>query len=288
MEPLFLINSIYMISPICRIRLYQLFNKFIRSYSQEDIDNLYQLIENKKSDSEIIEWVISRKNKKDSSAKAISTSITMDSAKRGEKFAIEWMEVLGDFSDKKFSNFLDIGCNTGSITVPFGKKLGLGSDQIHGIDITNFGLQTIKPIPGFSYQQYDGYHIPHPDANFDIVTCAMVLHHVEYPQILLPEIRRIMKPNAILLIKEHNCYESSLEWLIELEHMLYEVTESDTTYEDFKKRYYQKLFTKKSLDTLMASNGFTKIKIKSTKILKKYYTYNPTKNFYRIYAKIEI
>jgi len=281
MEASFLINSIYMISPICRNRLYQLFNKFVRFYSQEDIDKLYQLIENKKSDNEIIDWVVSRKNKKDSSTKAI----TMDSTKRGEKFALEWIEVLGKFSDKKFSGYLDIGCNTGSITVPFGKKLGLGSDQIHGIDITNFGSQTIKPIPGFSYQQYDGYHISHPDAKFDMVTCAMVLHHVEYTQILLPEIRRIMKPDAILLIKEHNCYEKSLEWLIELEHMLYEVTESDTTYQDFKKRYYQKLFTKKSLDSIMESNGFNKIEIKSNKILNKYYVYNPTKHFYGIYTK---
>ena len=44
-------------------------------------------------------------------------------------------------------------------------------------------------------------------------------------------------------------------------------------------------FTKKSLDSIMESNGFNKIEIKSNKILNKYYVYNPTKHFYGIYTK---
>ena len=280
MELSYLINSIYMISPICRNRLYQLLNKFTRSYSKTDVEFLYQLIENKEPDKKIIEWIISKK--------ATLKEITMDSKKRGEKFSLEWNEVLEGIKHPQFSTYLDIGCNTGSITVPFGQKLGLKSDKIYGIDVTNFGAQKIKPVSGLVYPQFDGYRIPHADSMFDVVTCSMVLHHVEYPQILLPEIRRVMKSDAILLIKEHNCYEPVLEWMIELEHLLYEVTDTDTTYDEFKKRYFQKLFTKKSLDTLMYSNGFTKMKIRSPKINQKYYTYNPTKNFYRVYVKTNI
>ena len=276
-EPLYFITSIYTINPIYRNRLYQLINKFTYKYSKKDVEHLYHLIQSNEPDHKIIEYVISRKS--------TIKEITMDSKKRGDKFATEWSEII---PKGKYTNYLDVGCNTGSITVPFGTKLGLKSANIYGIDITNFGAQTIKPLPGFTYTQYDGYHIPHPDEKFDIITCSMVLHHVKYPQILLPEIRRVMKLGGIILIKEHNAYAPQLEWLIELEHLLYEVTESNTTYDEFKKNYYQKLFTRETLDDLMLGYGFEKKDVDSERIIRKYYVYNPTKNFYQIYIKKSI
>jgi SAM-dependent methyltransferase len=47
---------------------------------------------------------------------------------------------------------------------------------------------------------YDGVTIPFPDNHFDSVFSSEVLEHVFNPDVILPEIYRVMKPGANLLL----------------------------------------------------------------------------------------
>lgn len=183
---------------------------------------------------------------------------------------------------------MDIGCNNGLITIAFGKNLGLENKQIFGIDVNNFGEQQIKPISGFEFTYYDGYNIPFEDNTFDLITCSMVLHHVKYQHILLAEIRRVMKPAGIFFIKEHNCYDDNLYWLILLEHLLYDVLDHHIGYDEFIKSYYLNLHSEKEFTNIISSYGFTKKNIESDHIKNLYYSYNPTKHYYSIFVKNEL
>lgn len=49
------------------------------------------------------------------------------------------------------------------------------------------------------YVNYDGVHLPLPDASVDIIYSKSVLEHVREPQQLFQELRRISKPGAIHL-----------------------------------------------------------------------------------------
>ncbi len=53
---------------------------------------------------------------------------------------------------------------------------------------------------------YDGRHIPLPDNSFDALVCSEVLEHVFDPDIILQEIRRVLKPEAMVLVTVPFCW----------------------------------------------------------------------------------
>ena|ERR1700722_5582721 len=53
---------------------------------------------------------------------------------------------------------------------------------------------------------YDGKHIPFPDESFDALFCGEVLEHVFDPELVLPEIRRVLKPDATALLTVPFCW----------------------------------------------------------------------------------
>lgn len=273
-----MMTTIYHASPIYRNRLYQLLNKFVVRYRISNMSSIYKQIEEGSDDSIIIKMLQTNTPSQQ--------QLAMDSTKRGDRAAEDLFHVLESINNKySITSYLDIGCNNGSITVPFGEKLSLDSNHIHGIDVVNFGAQTIKPFEGFDYKQYDGYNIPFEDESFDLLTCLMVLHHVERPADLIKEFNRVMRKSSIIIIKEHNSYDPLLDNLIELEHMLYETIERNVSYEKFKEDYYQGLFDKDQLNQLMSDCGFSRLKIDSDFLVRKYYGYNPTKGYYTAFRK---
>ena len=48
----------------------------------------------------------------------------------------------------------------------------------------------------------DGSRLPFADADFDLVTCNSVLHHLAQPQDLLTEVSRLAKPGGAILIRD--------------------------------------------------------------------------------------
>lgn len=53
---------------------------------------------------------------------------------------------------------------------------------------------------------YDGKHIPFPDESFDALFCGEVLEHVFDPELVLPEIRRVLKRDATALLTVPFCW----------------------------------------------------------------------------------
>jgi len=98
--------------------------------------------------------------------------------------ARELPEVRGDV--------LDVGCGE----MPFRGMLPAGVRYV-GIDVpqaTTFGMTRSDAIVAF-----DGSHIPFPDGSFDHILCTEVLEHAEHPQMLISEMRRVLRPGGSLI-----------------------------------------------------------------------------------------
>lgn len=86
---------------------------------------------------------------------------------------------------------LDVGCGDGTIDHLISQQLP--GVTIEGIDVA---VRTDAHIP---VCPFDGIHIPHPDASFDVVMFVDVLHHTDDPLLSLQEARRVGK---MILIKD--------------------------------------------------------------------------------------
>lgn len=269
----------------CRQRLIELLGKFTYSMPKKYTRQIYYMVKKGVPDRQIINYISANKNNIHSPQTIFAVEKNMASNKRGMRMAGTLYSFLKQIPFKQPINYLDMGSNMGTITVEFGKKLNLGPTNIHGIDVETFTSQKIVPIQGFTFNYYDGVSIPYENDYFDIVTCTMVLHHIKNVDLVVDEINRVMKKNGILIIKEHDVECESIEWLVYLEHILYDVLDYGVKYDDFVKNYNQYTFNKNSLTNLMNRHGFKLELISDAQFLKNNIKYNPTNNYFAIYIK---
>lgn len=111
---------------------------------------------------------------------------------------------------------LDIGCEGTEGPEIIGEILGMTEDNIRCINIRDWigtyedtdRLKKRGEDPRFSY--YDGINIPFDDSEISVVVMTMVIHHVsdDNKELLLTEVYRVMEPGGILIIREHDSYDT--------------------------------------------------------------------------------
>ncbi len=89
-------------------------------------------------------------------------------------------------------NAMDFGCGSKPYRSVFNVASYIGIDYETEVSQKN----SLMAADAF----YDGKTIPFPDAHFDSVFSSEVLEHVFNPDEILPEIKRVMKPGAHMLL----------------------------------------------------------------------------------------
>lgn len=253
-----------------------LLGKFIRAWPVQQVQEIYSMIAKKETDDKIIEYI--RVNRPIGNAKVY------DNVGRSDRAA----NIINKFlpADFRATNYLDVGCNQGHTSIKIGTMLGLNSSHIYGIDLENFGPQQIQPSQDFLYMKYDGINIPFENKSFDFVSSIMVLHHVEEIDELLTNINRVTQTNGYFLIKDHDVFSEYVDWLVYIEHMMYDVIDYGMTYDDFKKSYRQYTYNRAQLAQLIEKYGYKLIKTSDNRFSSQWLKYNPTQHYYALFKKI--
>lgn len=162
-------------------------------------------------------------------------------------------------------NYLDYGCAEGAITAEMGKYLNLEKKQIFGADVRAI------PDEGFRFIQLDPEHVESPpepnsilpmmsDASISIITCSMVLHHVQHPLQTLQELRRVIRPDGCLIIREHHCDNPEMAAVLDIIHGLYSLSWSTPIeWPNFIDEYRARYLSQRELDCLAYRAGFMRI-----------------------------
>ena len=87
---------------------------------------------------------------------------------------------------------LDVGCGNGFIAHHL---TGMGSTVV-GVDV---GDSTKARI---GYMRYDGRHFPVQSSTFDTVLLCYVLHHAQNFELVLSEVRRVLRADGLVVIYE--------------------------------------------------------------------------------------
>jgi deoxyribonuclease-4 len=110
--------------------------------------------------------------------------------------------------DSRFA-YLDVGCGNGNITAAVACALDLPPDRACGCDIKappedqpQDNLQ--NGACRYTFSTCSTVKLPYPDASFNFITLYMSAHHFENQDAMLSEVRRVARPNARLLLREHD------------------------------------------------------------------------------------
>lgn len=107
---------------------------------------------------------------------------------------------------------LDVGCGNGYIAHHLSAMLGT---SVMGIDVADAAEAPIE------YREYDGRNFPLANNSVDAILLCYVLHHTQDVNLVLSEIRRVLRPQGLAVIYEDIpvtlwdrfiCWTHDLEW----------------------------------------------------------------------------
>ena len=97
---------------------------------------------------------------------------------------------------------LDAGCGAGSITV--GLAAAVADGEAIGVDVSDEAIEAARETASSAgrsnlrFEVADICALPFEDASFDAVFCHAVLQHLREPLGALRELRRVMRPGAVI------------------------------------------------------------------------------------------
>ena len=128
-----------------------------------------------------------------------------------EEYTFDWFEIMenyryeiepfihsiAQFSRHSGKRVLEIGVGAGTDHLQWARS---GVD-LYGVDLTEIGIEITKKrlkLYGFESNllRADAEKLPYEDNYFDIVYSWGVIHHSETPELIIEEIRRVLKPNG--------------------------------------------------------------------------------------------
>ena len=123
-----------------------------------------------------------------------------------------WIDAVAACVDPAdIRSVLDVGCGTGRFLRPLRRAF---TCEVLGIDRSLSMLREAQHLtePGIRLVQSDARHIPIGDGYFDLGFMSMVYHHFSVPDGVLLEVRRTLRGNGVLCIR--NSTRATLEQVL--------------------------------------------------------------------------
>jgi ubiquinone/menaquinone biosynthesis C-methylase UbiE len=120
--------------------------------------------------------------------------VDIDSSWRELAGKTKFDNILKVLTIDKIDTLAEVGAGEGSILMWLDKANIC--NKIWAFEISDSAIQKIKARQLKNLVdviKFDGYKIPFEDNFFDLIICSHVIEHVEYPRLLLREIKRVSK-----------------------------------------------------------------------------------------------
>jgi ubiquinone/menaquinone biosynthesis C-methylase UbiE len=183
----------------------------------------------------------------------------------------------------QITSYMDFGGGDGAISSAVAKSLNISQDRAYSADITEWFTREIKkPYDNLIYITISpDTPLKLPDNSIDLVTAFQVLHHVENIKFAIKDLHRVLRSGGILIIREHNCENSTDRMMCDVEHSLYEVAMEAQPNMSFLDKYHAWYRDQKQWIDLITNNGFRHMDLN--------YPYKPsqTKYYYDAFVAVK-
>jgi len=100
------------------------------------------------------------------------------------------------------ASVLDVGCGDGRLAT----ELERAGARVAGADPSRIAIERARAaLPGARFEQIGAAgRLPFDDSRFDAVTCIHVMQHVDDTQLILSEMRRVLRPGGTLAVAVPN------------------------------------------------------------------------------------
>jgi SAM-dependent methyltransferase len=96
---------------------------------------------------------------------------------------------------------LDLGCRSGALTRHF-----LEGNTVVGLDVDGVALEKARELGIEPVQANVEERLPFEDASFDAVVAGELLEHLQFPDALVAEARRVLRPRGVLVGSVPNAF----------------------------------------------------------------------------------
>lgn len=126
----------------------------------------------------------------------------------------DYPDVVAEVVKESFSDLLDAGCGTGAMLGMF--KQDYPGINYTGVDLSEKMIETArsKHTEGIRFVAGDCEDLPFPDGSFDVVTCSMSFHHYPNPEKFFISLKRVLRPEGRLVLRDMASDSSLVMWLI--------------------------------------------------------------------------
>jgi SAM-dependent methyltransferase len=106
---------------------------------------------------------------------------------------------------------LDLGCRSGALTKHF-----LDGNRVVGLDVDAAALAKAESLGITPVQANVEEPLPFEDASFDAVVAGELLEHLQFPDALVAEVRRVLRPDGVFVGSVPNAFrvQSRLRFLL--------------------------------------------------------------------------
>ncbi len=102
-------------------------------------------------------------------------------------------------NSKQYKSILDVGCAAGTLTNKISQLFP--NSHISAVDIYQKSIALRKKLyPHIKFVIADAHKLPFKNNSFELVYCCETIEHVEYPDRVLKELKRVLKKNGHAIV----------------------------------------------------------------------------------------
>ena len=124
----------------------------------------------------------------------------------------DYPDILEEIKKEPFNDLLDAGCGTAPMLSLLSTEFP--DKQFVGIDLTPKMIEVAKAknLPNTTFVCGDCENLPFADASFDVIICSQSFHHYPNPQDFLRSVRRCLRPNGRLILRDMTMKSRLIHW----------------------------------------------------------------------------